>query len=299
VSTSDATPVSPAPPRRAAVIRCLPDLRAAVAALRAAGRGIAFVPTMGALHEGHLTLVRAAARDGDAPVVSIFVNPAQFGPGEDLQRYPRQEERDVALAESAGAALVFCPPVDEVYPPGFATTVTVGGPAEGLEGARRPGHFAGVATVVARLLLMVRPDRLLLGRKDAQQVAVVRRMMRDLAIDDVVLEVVPTVREPDGVAMSSRNAYLGPDDRRAARALSRGLAAAEALAAGGERDGALLQEAAAAVMRAEPGVEPDYAALVDPETFAPVALLEGTALLCVAARVGPARLIDNAPIAAS
>jgi len=281
------------------VVRTAAELRAAIAALRAGGHGIAFVPTMGALHEGHLTLVREAARGGDAPVVSVFVNPAQFGPGEDLSRYPRQEERDVALAGTAGARLVFCPGVEEVYPPGFATTVEVAGPAEGLEGARRPGHFAGVATVVARLLLMVRPDRLLLGAKDAQQVAVVRRMMRDLALDDVALEVVPTVREPDGLALSSRNAYLGPADRRAALALSRGLAAAAARAAAGERDGARLEEAAAAVMHDEPGVEPDYTALVDPDTFRPVTRLTGAALLCVAARVGPARLIDNAPLVAA
>ena len=299
VCPTDATPTSPAPVRPAPVVRAVPDLRRAVAALRAEGRGVAFVPTMGALHDGHLALVRAAARGGDAPVVSVFVNPTQFGPAEDLARYPRQERRDVALASGAGARLVFCPAPDAVYPPGAATVVRVSGPAEGLEGARRPGHFDGVATVVAALLAMVRPDRLLLGQKDAQQVAVVRRMMRDLHLDDIALEVVPTVREPDGVAMSSRNAYLGPDDRRAARALSAGLAAAAALAAGGVRDGRRLEAAARAEMDGTPGVETDYAALVDPGTFMPVSRLDGDAVLCVAARVGPARLIDNVTLTAA
>lgn len=288
----------PAPDLRAPVVRGVADLRRAVAGLREAGSRVALVPTMGALHRGHLDLVERAAADGHAVVVSVFVNPAQFAPGEDLSRYPRDEAGDVAAASSAGASLVFCPGPDEVYPPGFATTITVGGPSEGLEGASRPTHFAGVATVVAKLLLMCRPDRVVFGQKDAQQVAVVRRLMRDLHLDDIELVVAPVVRDPDGLALSSRNAYLSPADRAAALSLSRALGAAAALAAAGERDGGVLTEAALTVMQAEPGVAPDYAALVDPDTFRPVDTLAGTAVLCLAARVGLTRLIDNALITA-
>lgn len=291
--TTDPTPHSAPAPGQPVVVRSVADIRRAGDAIRAQGRGVAFVPTMGALHEGHLTLVRDAARGGDGVIVSVFVNPTQFGPNEDFTKYPRQEARDAELAGSAGAGWIFAPDVAEVYPEGFATTVTVGGPSEGLEGAIRPGHFAGVATVVAKLLLMVRPDRVLFGQKDAQQVAVVRRMMRDLHLDDIRMEVVPTVREADGLAMSSRNAYLGPDDRVAALALSRGLAAAAAAAAAGERDARRIEAAAMAVMEGTPGVAPDYAALVDPDTFRPIETLDGPAALCVAAKVGPARLIDN------
>jgi pantoate--beta-alanine ligase len=251
---------------------------------------------MGALHEGHLALVAHGLRDRHAVVVSVFVNPTQFAPGEDLAAYPRQEERDVAMAGGAGASVVFAPGAAEVYPPGFATTVSLQGPALGLEGAARPTHFAGVATVVAKLLLAVRPDRLVLGRKDAQQAAVVRRMMRDLHLDDIELIVHPIVREADGLAMSSRNRYLGAADRVAALALSRGLRAAEALAAGGERDARRLERAAAEVLEATPGVEPEYAALVDPDAFTPRLVLDAPSVLCVAARVGPARLLDNTPL---
>jgi pantoate--beta-alanine ligase len=251
---------------------------------------------MGALHEGHLALVAHGLEDGHAVVVSVFVNPTQFAPGEDLAAYPRQEARDVALAGGAGASVVFAPGAAEVYPPGFATTVSLEGPALGLEGAARPTHFAGVATVVATLLLAVRPDRLVLGQKDAQQVAVVRRMMRDLHLDDIELTVHPIVREADGLAMSSRNRYLGAADRVAALALSRGLRAAEALAAGGERDARRLERAAAEVLEATPGVEPEYAALVDPDAFTPMGVLDRPSVLCVAARVGPARLLDNTPL---
>lgn len=294
--TTHPTPHSDPAPGQPAVVRTVSGIRDAGAAIRAQGRAVAFVPTMGALHEGHLTLVREAARDGAGVIVSVFVNPTQFGPNEDFSRYPRQEARDAELAGSAGAGWIFAPGVEEVYPEGFATTVTVGGPSEGLEGAIRPGHFAGVATVVAKLLLMVRPDRVLFGQKDAQQVAVVRRMMRDLHLDDIRMEVVPTVREADGLAMSSRNAYLGQEDRVAALALSRGMAAARELAEGGERDARRIEAAAMAVMEGTPGVAPDYAALVDTDTFRPITTLDGPATLCVAARVGPARLIDNTPI---
>ena len=251
------------------IARTVVDLRRSVAALRAEGRRIALVPTMGALHEGHLSLVELAGRDGHAVVVTLFVNPAQFGAGEDLTRYPRDEERDAALAAERGAVLLFAPDADDVYPPGFATTVTVDGPSHGLEGAARPEHFAGVATVVAKLLLAARPDRAVFGQKDAQQVAVVRRLMRDLHLDDVELVVGPTVREADGLAMSSRNAYLDPDDRAAAAVLYRGLSAAAGLASAGERDAAAVEAAARAVIEAEPRCALEYAAVVDPEDVPP------------------------------
>jgi pantoate--beta-alanine ligase len=278
------------------VARTVAELREAVGRERAAGRRIAVVPTMGAFHEGHLSLMRLARRDGHAVVVTLFVNPTQFAPGEDLSRYPRDEARDLGLAAGEGVDLVFAPPPEEIYPPGFATAIAVDGPALGLEGAARPEHFGGVATVVAKLLLAVRPDRAVFGRKDAQQVAVVRRMMRDLHLDDVELVVGETVREPDGLAMSSRNAYLGPDDRRAATALHRGLLAAQALVAEGEHDPARVEAAARAVIDAEPRCDLEYAALVHPDTFEPLTHLDGPALLAVAARVGPARLIDNLPL---
>ncbi|MCB0874127.1 MAG: pantoate--beta-alanine ligase [Actinobacteria bacterium] len=293
---SDRTPVATPSRPATTVVRTVADVRAAADALRAEGSGVALVPTMGALHDGHLELVRRAARDGHAPIVSIFVNPTQFAAGEDLSSYPRREARDVDLAGTAGARAVFAPDVDEVYPEGFATTVSVAGPAEGLEGASRPTHFAGVATVVAKLLLMVRPDRVVFGQKDAQQVAVIRRMMRDLHLDDIEFVVVPTVRERDGLAMSSRNAYLSDTERQVALALSRGLADAADRATAGERDGRTLEDAAMETMRSVAGVEPEYAALVDPDTFQRVPTLVGPATLCVAARVGPARLIDNAVI---
>ncbi|MEW6583128.1 MAG: pantoate--beta-alanine ligase [Actinomycetota bacterium] len=286
-------PSTPSPGTPLATARTVDRLRREVAALRAAGRRIAFVPTMGALHEGHLALVRRAAADGHAVVVSVFVNPTQFGPAEDFAAYPRAEERDLALAAGAGAVLAFLPGVDEVYPAGFGTSVAVAGPTDVLEGAARPHHFGGVATVVLKLLLAVRPDRVVFGQKDAQQVAVVRRLMRDTHLDDIELVVAPTVREADGLAMSSRNAYLGPADRAAATALVRGLEAAAALAAAGEARGAALEDAALALMRATPGVDPEYAALVDPDTFSRAPSPDGRAILCVAARVGPARLIDN------
>jgi pantoate--beta-alanine ligase len=268
-------------------------IRAAVADLRAAGKRVAFVPTMGALHEGHLSLMRLAAADGHAVVMSVFVNPTQFGPTEDLAAYPRDEGRDLALASEAGAVLAFVPHVAEVYPEGFGTTVTVDGPSRTMEGAIRPHHFAGVATVVSKLLLAVKPDRLVLGQKDAQQVAVVRRMMRDLHLDHVELVVGPTVREDDGLALSSRNVYLDADDRRRATALITGLRAAAALQADGETDGPKLEQAALAALQSEDGVEPQYAVLVDPDTFERLPALTDRGILCVAAQVGPARLIDN------
>ena len=280
-------------PSDATVVQSTADLRAEIARLRRDGRRVAFVPTMGALHEGHLTLIRDAGADGHAVVVSVFVNPTQFGPDEDFARYPRDAPGDIAAATAAGASVVFLPFVDEVYPDGDATTVSVDGPSNGLEGAARPGHFDGVATVVARLLGMVRPDRLVMGGKDAQQVAVVGRMMRDLAIDDIDLVVAPIVREADGLAMSSRNAYLSTAERAAATALVRALRAAEALATDGEGEPARLAAAAREVVESEPLVRLEYVALVDPETFAPLRRLDRAATLCIAASIGTTRLIDN------
>ena len=290
--SSRTEPARPLP----AVVRTVGDLRDSVSALQRAGRGIAVVPTMGAFHEGHLELMRRAGEEGHAVVVTLFVNPTQFAPAEDLSRYPRDEARDLELAAGAGVALVFAPGPEEIYPAGFGTAITVSGPSAGLEGAARPEHFGGVATVVAKLLLAVRPDLAVFGQKDAQQVAVVRRLMADLHLDDIALVVGPTVREADGLAMSSRNAYLDPEDRAAATALSRALRAAGQLALSGERDSARIEEAARAVIAAEPRCALDYATVVDRDTFQPIPALEGDALLAIAARVGPVRLIDNAPL---
>ena len=292
MASSNTAPPPPAP----VVVRTVADLRGQVARLRRAGRPIAVVPTMGAFHEGHLALMRCAGEAGHAVVVTLFVNPTQFAPTEDLSRYPRDEARDLALAGAEGVDVVFAPGRKEIYPPGFGTAITVAGPSAGLEGATRPEHFGGVATVVAKLLLAVRPDLAVFGQKDAQQVAVVRRLMTDLHLDDIELVVGPTVREADGLAMSSRNAYLDPEDRAAATALHRALRAADALASQGERDCGALEAAARAVIAAEPRCALDYAAVVDRDTFQPLTVLEGDALLAIAARVGPVRLIDNAPL---
>jgi pantoate--beta-alanine ligase len=276
-------------------VRTVADVRAAT---RAADRPVGLVPTMGALHDGHLSLIRAARAQCASVVVSLFVNPAQFDEQADLAAYPRTEERDAALAAEAGADLLFAPAVEEVYPPGFATTVCVREVTEPMEGAvRGTAHFDGVATVVTKLLNMVGPDVAFFGQKDAQQAAVIRRFVRDLDIP-VRIETVPTVRERDGLALSSRNIRLQGDDRERALALSRALQAAERAAAGGERDAQRVRAAAAAAM-APFDVEPEYLELVDPETHAPVASLDGDVLVAVAARVGGTRLIDNTLIQGS
>jgi pantoate--beta-alanine ligase len=273
-------------------VRTVAALRAALAPARAEGRPIGLVPTMGALHEGHLSLIRHARRQCDVVVVSVFVNPAQFNERTDLERYPRSEERDAELAASAGADVLFAPSVEEVYPRGFATSVEVLGVSERLEGAARgPEHFRGVATVVTKLLCMALPDVAYFGEKDAQQVVVLRRLATDLNLP-VRIEALPTVREPDGLAMSSRNALLDADGRARARALPLALQRARELAEGGERSAAALLEAARAAMRPF-GVEPEYLVLVDPETLEPLTRLGGPGLLAVAARVGDVRLIDN------
>jgi pantoate--beta-alanine ligase len=273
-------------------VRTVGDVRATLGEARRAERVIGLVPTMGALHEGHLSLIRQARATTDVVVVSLFVNPAQFNDGADLAAYPRDEDRDATLAADAGADLLFAPALDEVYPPGFATTVHVGGLTETLEGLQRGvSHFDGVTTVVTKLLNMVGPDVAFFGQKDAQQAIVIRRLVRDLDLP-VRIEVCQTVREPDGLALSSRNAHLHAADRERALALHDGLRAAEASLRAGERDAHVLCAAARAAMR-ERGVEPEYLELVRTDDFEPVARVEGEALLAVAARVGPTRLIDN------
>lgn len=252
---------------------------------------LGFVPTMGYLHAGHLALVARARAECGAVLASIFVNPMQFGPGEDLARYPRDLERDLALLADGRCDAVFVPSVGEMYPPGFDTAVEPGAVSRPLEGERRPGHFRGVATVVARLFGIVQPQRAYFGEKDAQQLAVIRRMTADLALP---VEVVgcPTVREPDGLALSSRNSYLGPEERRAATVLHRALQAARLAWEAGIRETAVLEGRLAEVLGSEPLARVDYAVAVDPDTFA-ARSSAGPALLALAVFVGRARLIDN------
>jgi pantoate--beta-alanine ligase len=262
------------------------------AELRAAERSgtVGLVPTMGAFHAGHHSLIRAARERCDTVVVSLFVNPAQFNEASDLEAYPRDEARDAAEAEELGADILYAPSVDEVYPPGFGTSVRVEGLSDVLEGAERgAGHFAGVCTVVTKLFNVVQPDVAFFGQKDAQQVAVLRRMVRDLDIP-VELAVMPTVREGDGLALSSRNVRLSPDERTRALSLSRALRAAEDAVAGGERDAGAVERAARTALN---GVEPEYLALVDPDSFQPITTVDGRVLVAVAARIGATRLIDN------
>ena len=268
------------------------DLRRAVARWRRAGLSIAFVPTMGAIHDGHLSLVHHARRTSDRVVASIFVNPLQFGPHEDYARYPRPRRADRAAFEGAGVDLLWEPEVADVYPPGDHTRVRVDGLTEGLEGAARPGHFEGVTTVVLRLLNAVQPDVLWLGQKDAQQARVLEQMVRDLHLP-VRVRRGATVREPDGLALSSRNRYLAPAERAEAVALARGLAAARARLDAGERSARKLAETVRRGWKGLRHVREDYVAVVDAETLEPVARVRGRVLVAVAARVGRARLIDN------
>jgi pantoate--beta-alanine ligase len=275
-------------------VRTVRELREALAPERRAGRTIGLVPTMGAFHGGHLSLIRRARRDCDVVVVSLFVNPTQFAPGEDLDAYPRDEQRDAQLAEAEGVDVLFAPALEEVYPDGFDTTVTVGGITEILEGhpsRRGPSHFAGVTTVVTKLFNMAGPDVAYFGQKDAQQAIVLRQLVRDLDIP-VRIEVCPTVRDPDGLALSSRNAYLSDAERERALALSRALRAAGAAVESGERDGAAVLRAARSELD-EAGIEPEYLELRSATDLTPVERVNGSTLLAVAARVGRARLIDN------
>jgi pantoate--beta-alanine ligase len=272
------------------IYRELAGLRAALEAARASGREVALVPTMGALHAGHIALVEAARRPGTAVVASIFVNPRQFGPAEDLSRYPRKEISDVAMLTEAGCDLLWLPPVEQMYPSGFATNVSVSGVSEGLDGAARPGHFDGVATVVAKLFNQVRPTRAYFGEKDFQQIAVVRRMVADLDFE-VEIVGVPTQREDDGLALSSRNVYLSPEERQKAVALPRALGVAARAIRGGGDVAKAIDDAVATLTAA--GFEVDYVALVDAETLAPDPAAGRRRQLLAAARLGKTRLIDN------
>jgi pantoate--beta-alanine ligase len=276
-------------------ISTIGGIRAAVAAARREGQLVGLVPTMGALHEGHLSLIRRARAECDFVVVWIFVNPTQFGPHEDLDRYPRDLERDRGLAQEAGADVVFNPTVAEIYPQGHCTWVEVEGLGDGLCGASRPGHFRGVCTVVAKLLNICAPDRAYFGQKDAQQLAIIRRLVRDL---NMPVEVVacPTVREADGLAMSSRNAYLTPEQRRQAVVLNQALRAAGQLVAEGERDASTLDEAMRAVIVSAPLAEVDYISFVDSADLRPVTAVAGECLIALAVRFGQTRLIDNTTV---
>ncbi|MCC6236356.1 MAG: pantoate--beta-alanine ligase [Dehalococcoidia bacterium] len=272
------------------VARTVEELRAARQALPGS---VGFVPTMGALHRGHMSLVEAARAQCASVVASVFVNPTQFGPNEDLARYPRPELQDLAMLEAGGVALAFLPSVEVMYPEGSATSVRVGGIAERLEGASRPGHFDGVATVVTKLFNLVQPDRAYFGRKDAQQLAVIRQMVRDL---DQPVEIVgcPTVRDEDGLALSSRNVYLSPEERTQALSLSRGLRRAAAVFADGIRDAGSLRQFVEDEIRAQPLAQVDYVAIADAVTLEELTgPLLRPALLAVAVRFGTTRLIDN------
>ena len=268
------------------------------AALRELPRPHGLVPTMGYLHEGHLSLVRQARADNATVSASIFVNPAQFGPSEDFTTYPRNEERDLALLDEAGTDLVYMPPVDVVYPPGFDTYVTVGALTDPLEGTARPGHFRGVATVVAKLFNVLQPDRAYFGQKDAQQALVITKMAHDLDFP-VEVVVMPTIRESDGLALSSRNVYLSAPERQAALSLSRALQTADRLYQDGERDAGRLRDAMSAILAAEPLAEPEYVSIADNRTLLELETIVGPALASLAVRVGRTRLIDNVVLGAA
>jgi pantoate--beta-alanine ligase len=274
------------------IVRSIAEVRAAVRGARAAGDRVGLVPTMGAFHDGHLSLIRRARAESDLVVVSLFVNPTQFGANEDLGAYPRDEGKDAALAAAEGADILFAPPVEEIYPDGFATSIHISGITEVLCGAHRgPHHFDGVATVVAKLFQIVAPDAAFFGQKDAQQILVIRRLVRDLDIP-VRIVACPIIREPDGLAMSSRNAYLDPASRQQATALNRALDAAATTVAAGERDAGAVLDAARAVLTGA-GIDPEYLELRSPDDLAERHTFDQPTLLAVAARVGPARLIDN------
>jgi pantoate--beta-alanine ligase len=274
------------------IVHSIEEMRSLCRAAKTNEQRLGFVPTMGALHEGHLALVRAARTQCKTVATSIFVNPTQFGPNEDFAKYPRTLERDQKMLEAEGVSLLFVPTVDEMYPPGASTFVTVEGLSDKLCGRTRPGHFRGVATVVSKLFHIVEPDVAYFGQKDAAQVAIVRRMVRDLAFS-VEIMVVPTVREADGLAISSRNAYLSALERKQALVLYRALCHVQTLADRGERNAGKLMEAAKEVFRDEPAVRLDYVEIVNRETLDPVPDISKGALVAVAAFVGNTRLIDN------
>jgi pantoate--beta-alanine ligase len=274
------------------ICKTIDDMRAASRAARRQGKRLGFVPTMGALHEGHLSLVRAARARSDVVAASIFVNPLQFGPTEDLAKYPCSFERDAALLEKEGVDILFAPTAEEMYPAGAVTYVSVEGLSEKLCGKSRPGHFRGVTTVVAKLFHIVEPDLAFFGQKDAAQVTIIGRMVRDLNLP-VEIIVCPVVREPDGLALSSRNAYLNPQERKSALVLYGSLLRVKSRFEQGELNAAALIESAKEVLAQEPAVLLDYVEIVDPTTLDPVRALTSGALVAVAAFVGNTRLIDN------
>ncbi|MGB2796043.1 MAG: pantoate--beta-alanine ligase [Phycisphaerae bacterium] len=268
------------------------EVREAVLEARRRGERVGLVPTLGALHDGHVSLLRAARAENGFVAVSIFVNPTQFGPGEDYESYPRPMEKDLTICRQEGVALVFAPPPEEMYPAGFATTVHVAGLTEKMCGASRPGHFDGVCTVVAKLFGIVRPDAAYFGEKDAQQLAVVRRMVRDLNLA-VEIRACPLVRDADGLATSSRNQYLSARERASALVLGRALAQARERIEAGEREAASVADGVRRLVGDEPGVALEYVAVVDPDTLADLERIEDRALVALAARVGRTRFIDN------
>lgn len=274
------------------IISFSPQMTATSRDVQREGKRVGFVPTMGALHEGHLALVRAARAQCEVVVVSIFVNPTQFGPNEDLAKYPRTFDQDKAMLEREGVDCIFYPSVEEMYPPGATTWVTVEGLSEKLDGRSRPGHFRGVTTVVSKLLNIVQPQAAFFGQKDAAQVAIIRKMVRDLNFS-VQIVICPIVRESDGLAMSSRNAYLNPQERKQALVLSRSLRHVQSLIERGERSADKLIAAGRQTIAEEPAVRPDYFEVVDPDTLDPVKEVANGALVAVAGYVGNTRLIDN------
>ena len=267
-------------------------IREIISSWRREGLTVGFVPTMGYFHDGHLELMREAKKENDRVVVSLFVNPTQFGPNEDLKSYPKDANRDKLMAESVGVDAIFAPTTEEMYPEGYQTWVEVEKLSNGLCGAGRPGHFKGVTTVVTKLFMIVMPDRAYFGQKDAQQLRVIRRMVRDLNIP-LEIKPIPIVREPDGLAMSSRNVYLTPPERKAALVLSRGLAVVEKMALSGEREVAQLRQKMLEILQAEPMAETEYLQFVDDENLEPVEQVQQPVLVALAVRIGKTRLIDN------
>lgn len=274
------------------IIATISEMQSQAESLRRQGKTIGFVPTMGFLHEGHLSLMRAARKECDAVVASIFVNPTQFGPNEDFHRYPRDAEGDRKKCESAGVDILFMPGVREMYPEKATVFVTVEGVSDILEGAVRPGHFRGVATVVAKLFHIVKPHKAYFGQKDFQQCVVIKRMVKGLDMD-VEIAVIATEREQDGLAMSSRNSYLNPDERRAAAVLYKALTAARDLFRAGAKEPEKLKNKMRAIFANEPGVTVDYVEIADPHDLTPVSTIDSTIVLLVAVRLGRTRLIDN------
>jgi len=274
------------------IITAIAEMRSLSVSHRMQGKKLGFVPTMGFLHEGHLSLMRCARQENDIVVASIFVNPTQFGPKEDLDRYPRDAEGDQAKCVASGVDVLFMPQVSEMYPEKPVVFVAVEGVSEVLEGALRPGHFRGVSTVVAKLFNIIQPHRAYFGQKDFQQCVVIKRMVAGLNLD-VEVVVLPTVREQDGLAMSSRNSYLGKDERRVAATIWRALSEGDRLFRTGQRDAAALQGAVRSILLQEPGISVDYVEIVDPDGLRPQAVIENRTLILVAVRVGRTRLIDN------